>query len=270
MLIDTVLNAKDLSIAAPSLSVVLPVYGNALNLRPLHARLTQVLNACTQHYELIFVDDACPYGSGDVLKALAAADPQMMVITLPRNMGQHCAVIVGLQAARGPWTLIMDADLQDPPEALPLLLAAAIGADQGQPAAADRPVAAVFAGRRGRYESLAKLFTSRVFKMALHLITGAPRDAGMFVLISEALRERLLQMAADRRMAGFPPFVVAMIGCAGLPVRSIPVTRAVRVEGESTYTPALRFRTAARAIRWAIRWKWIHLARNPRLLLKGR
>lgn len=248
------MTALPFSATPMTLSVVLPVYGNALNLRPLHARLTAALAALPAMaptigtaWALIFVDDACPFGSGAVLHELAAADPCVTVISLPQNVGQHRAILAGLRAARGTWTVIMDADLQDPPEAIGALLHAA---ETG-------PVNAVFAGRRGRYESWPKLLTSRLFKAVQSLAAGVPRDAGLFVLIDARLRSRLLAMAAEPLMVGVPPSIVAMIGCAGLPLRSIPITREARTAGESTYTPVLRMRSARRAIGWALRWKWL-------------
>ncbi len=183
-------------------------------------------------WELIFVNDACPAGSHVPLQELARQFPEVAVIEMSRNRGQHIAALVGLAHARGEFTVILDADLQDPPEAIPALLAAF-----------DEATDVVFAGRRGRYESLLKLATSRVFKWTLHFVCGVPRDAGMFVALRWRAVQALLRMPTRR------PWLVAMIGCAGLKARSIPVTRSVRQVGSSAYSPLGRLRTALRALR---------------------
>ncbi len=194
--------------------------------------------------EIIFVDDASPDNSLAVLRDLAERDPRIAVLALKRNSGQHEAILIGLSFAQGRWNIVMDADLQDPPEAIPRLLA------RGQ-----AELDAVFAGRRGPYESRLRLLTSRIFKSLQGLLAGVPADAGCFVAISQVMRERLLQM---RR-----PFasVVAMIGCTGLPTASVPVDRAARLSGESAYQWHGRFLSGARAILWVLYWKSRGLAK---------
>lgn len=214
----------------------MPVYRNADTLVELHDRLRAALR--DERVELIFVNDACPAGSAAVLRKLAA-DPGTVVLTLERNVGQHRAVLVGLARARGAWTVVLDADLQDPPEAVPLLLARAAVGDVG----------AVFAGRRGTYESRLRLLTSRLFKRTLHALCGVPPDAGIFAAVSKRTVERVLAMR------GPAPFVVAMIGCAGLPMTSIPVERAPRPNGSSAYSTRGRARSAWRAFVWVLAWR---------------
>jgi glycosyltransferase involved in cell wall biosynthesis len=174
-----------------------------------------------------------------VLDSLAATRPHVRALHLARNRGQHGAVLVGLALARGRWCVVMDADLQDPPEALPRLLAAR-----------DESVAAVFAGRRGRYESRTRLMTSRVFKTWLAWACGVPKDAGIFVLLRRDLVERMVAM----RTAS--PFIVAMIGCSGLSHRSIPVERVPRMGGASSYRGWDRVASAARALRCVVECRW--------------
>ncbi|HEX7525198.1 MAG TPA: glycosyltransferase, partial [Gaiellaceae bacterium] len=106
------------------MSVVVPVYRNAATLRELHARLGEVLPELDRR-ELIFVNDGCDDGSGAVLRDLAEADRTVVVVELEANRGQHSAVLAGLERSRGEWTIVLDADLQDPPEAIPALIAAA-------------------------------------------------------------------------------------------------------------------------------------------------
>jgi dolichol-phosphate mannosyltransferase len=104
--------------------VVVPVYGCKDCLRALHGRLTEVL-APRGDYELVFVDDRSPDGAWELLEELTRADPRVRAIRLSRNFGQHAAITAGLAAARGRWTVVMDCDLQDPPEEIPRMLAKA-------------------------------------------------------------------------------------------------------------------------------------------------
>ncbi len=219
----------------PEISVIVPVYRNTETLGDLYACLRRVFDARSLGYEMIFVDDACPDGSLHLLQQLARADPRVTVVALERNVGQQRAVLVGLGHARGNQVVVMDADLQDPPEAIPVLLEKL-----------QEGYAAVFAGRRGRYESLPRLLTSRVFKWLLHLLCGVPADAGLFVAMTREMVERL-------RASGEPgPFVVAMIGCTGLPVTSIPVTRAPRPTSRSAYSFWRRCKIGLLAIAWVV------------------
>ena len=209
----------------PLLSVVVPVYRNADTVRALADGVGQTCRAQGIPFEIIFVNDACPEGSLAVLKDIARDTPHVTVLELTRNHGQHLAVLTGLAQARGAWVVIMDADLQDPVEALPPLL------QQGRAGAQ-----AVFAGRRGRYESPLRLLTSRLFKQTMHLLIGLPADAGIFCLLSHDLARQLVTMNDGR------PSLVAMIGCTGRPMVSLPVTRAPRTTGDSAYNTRRRLR----------------------------
>lgn len=204
---------------SPELSVVVPVYRTRAALRDLHGRLTHVLEGMKLRYEIVFVDDACPLGSREVLEQLAAEDERVTALILSRNVGQNHAVWTGLDAARGSRIVILDGDGQDPPEAIPLLLHALLP-----------PLEAVFAGRRGLYESRGRLLMSRVFKTLLSLLTGLPRDAGMFVALSRRMVTGILDFDGSRGS------IVAMIASTGLSVASIPVVRSSRPQGASAYS----------------------------------
>ena len=230
--------------ALPEVSAVIPVYQSSETLAALAARLARVFEAEGLRYEIIFVDDASSDGSFDVLRDLAERDPAIVVLGLEKNVGQHRAVLAGLAHARGEEIAVLDADLQDPPEALPALLRGLRGGH-----------AAVFGGRRGLYESRARLFTSRLFKALLSRISGAPADAGMFLVMTREMAASLL--CRDERY----PFLVSMIGSSGLPVSSMPVARAERAQGGSSYTSWMRLRTGVRAIVSALSWRW--RARRP-------
>jgi len=107
------------------ISVVIPVYNCAGCLRALHARLTATLAALTPDYEIVLVDDRSRDGAWEILGRLARADPHVRVVRLSRNFGQHAAITAGLTRSRGDWTVVMDCDLQEPPEEIARLYAKA-------------------------------------------------------------------------------------------------------------------------------------------------
>ena len=228
-------------------SVVVPVYRTADAVPELGRRVARSLEGAGLSYELLLVDDACPAGSGEAAEALAARDERVAVVSLAQNVGQHAAALAGLERSRGRWAAVLDGDLQDPPEAVPALIAA--GREAGVPV--------VFAGRRGRYESRVRLLTSRLYKRTLSRLAGVPPDAGIFVVVERPVVEELLGMQTRRR-----PSLVAMIGCAGVPMLSVPVERAPRPAGESSYSPLGRLRLGWRAVAWVVAWK---LGRRLRL-----
>jgi glycosyltransferase involved in cell wall biosynthesis len=104
---------------APVLSIVLPVHDEATVLRETIGRLRDVLAPLGRSFEIIVVDDGSTDGSGAACASLAAADPRLLLVTLTRRFGKEAALAAGLQAARGDAVILMDADLQHPPELLP-------------------------------------------------------------------------------------------------------------------------------------------------------
>jgi len=103
-------------VASPELSLIIPVHNEGANIRPLCARVVPVLDRITSLWEIVFVDD----GSGDDtltrIKAESRAEPRVGAVSLSRNFGKEIAVAAGLDHARGEAVVIMDADLQHPPE----------------------------------------------------------------------------------------------------------------------------------------------------------
>lgn len=223
----------------PDLSIVAPVYRNAETLEALVCRICDALEPVEISFDIVFINDASPDHSQEVLLRLAQQHASIEIVTLNKNAGQNRAVLTGLQHARGRFVLIMDADLQDPPEAIPSLLAATltIGCD------------AVFAGREGKYESPMRRLTSYVFKTGLHIACGIPKDAGLFVLMSRNMVQRLLALETRN------PYIVAMIACAGLSITSIPVQRAPRTTGASSYSFWKRLKVGWHAWRWVLAWR---------------
>jgi len=220
------------------ISIIVPVYGNAGTLVELHRRLYLVMERMQCAFEVIFVNDASPDDSLAILERLTRQDRRVCAIALEYNVGHHMAVLVGLAHARGAWCVVMDADLQDPPEAIPHLLSKATDG-----------FCAVFAGRRGRYESAGRLITSRLFKMMLHVLCGVPVDAGIFLAMDSSVRRCLLTMG------GSYPSIVAMVGCTALPMASVPVIRDARPIGRTSYNSSGRIKSALHAIAWVFHWK---------------
>lgn len=100
----------------PDLSIVVPVYGCAGCLDALHARIEATVTRIGATHEIVYVDDGSRDGAEVVLDRLVATKPAVRAVRLSRNFGQHAAITAGLATARGRWTVVMDCDLQDPPE----------------------------------------------------------------------------------------------------------------------------------------------------------
>lgn len=107
-----------MTIRSPDISVVIPVFNEAANLRPLAARLVPALEGAGVTFEAIFVDDGSHDESLDELRALCAAEPRFRALSFSRNFGKEVAIAAGLDHARGRATVIMDSDLQHPPEVI--------------------------------------------------------------------------------------------------------------------------------------------------------
>ena len=213
-------------------SVVVPLFRSAADLVELHARLTAALRAEGDSYELLFVDDACPDGSADLLEGLAAADPRIRVIRLRHNQGQHRAALIGAYHARGEAIVFMDADLQDSPESIPGLIEP-IG----------RGYAAVLARRGPSSAPPASRISSRIFKVMVHALCGIPADVGMFMAIDRRMRDALVAYRARH------VYLEGMVGLSRLPVATAAVPRAGRPRGNSAYTTWKRLRFAASTVR---------------------
>ena len=221
----------------PALTVVLPVYGCADMLTEVHRGLDAVLPG-QGRAEVLFVDDCSPDGADRVLAELAARDSRVRVLRQPHRSGQGRATLRGLESALGATVVVMDADLQDDPAALPRLLARL-----------EPGVHAVFAGRRGDYEPRGRLRTGRAFKRLLHVITGVPSDAGSFVVMDRTMVRRLLALRARR------PHLVGMIACSGLRAVSTPVERRPRANGSSSYGSWRRLWVAGAALASLPAWR---------------
>lgn len=227
-------------------SVVVPVYRNADTLAELHRRVASTLDAGRLSFELILVNDACPEGSARVIDEIAHRDGRVRTLTMPSNRGQHRALLAGIRLSTARWTVLIDADLQDPPEAIPLLIREG---ERGYPV--------VFSERRGNYEPAFRQISGKIYRQVLHIMTGLPRGAGAFLAIRRDVVERLLLLE------GPEPFIVPMVWCTGFPSSSVPVERAFRKSGSSGWSELGRLGAAWSAFSWVL-WNKTRALRTAR------
>jgi len=219
--------------AEPLLSIVVPVYNESGVLDELLRRLQAAVEPIGP-YELVFVDDCSADGSWDRLLGHAAEDRRLRLLRLSRNFGHQVAISAGLDAARGDAVVIMDGDLQDPPEVIPQLVARwREGYDV---------VYAVRDEREG--ESLFKRGTASGFYWLLRRLspTEIPAAAGDFRLLSRRAARALSQMPERAR------FLRGMSAWIGYRQIGVPYTRDPRYAGETKYPTRKMLRFAADAL----------------------
>lgn len=180
------------TLAAPcQLSVVVPVFNEEAVIALFQARLLQVLAACPGGHEIIYVDDGSTDGSPQVLESLRVTCPQVGVARLSRNFGKEHAMTAGLELARGEAVIILDVDLQDPPELIPSMLDAwRAGAD------------VVNMRRTGRDgETVVKKATSHFFYRIINRLSDVsiPSDVGDFRLFSRRAVDALNRLPESNR-----------------------------------------------------------------------
>ncbi|MBX9880559.1 MAG: glycosyltransferase family 2 protein [Sphingomonas sp.] len=220
----------------PALSVVVPCYNEEPNLALLHARVGAAARAAVgEDYEIVLVNDGSRDGSWAVMQRLAAEDAHVVAINLSRNHGHQLALTAGLDLCSGAQILIIDADLQDPPELLAEMRATM--AEQG----AD----VVYAVRRKREgETFFKRLTAAAFYRVLDRVTDTPipLDTGDFRLMSRRALDALLAMPEQAR------FIRGMVAWVGF--RQVPFVydRAERHAGVTNYPLGKMIRLALDAV----------------------
>jgi glycosyltransferase involved in cell wall biosynthesis len=203
------------------LSVVVPVYGCVDCLRALEERIRAALEPAVSSYELVLVDDRSPDGAWAEIRRLAAADPRVRGVRLSRNFGQHAAITAGLSESRGQWTAVMDCDLQEPPEALPELMAKAREGFDIVHTRRQTPSQSWL--RRG----LGQLYF-RVRDALQQTSTG--RDHGTMSVLSRPALEAFLSLGdRDREY-------LALLGWLGFETTIVEVGHAERHAGRSSYS----------------------------------
>ena len=206
--------------SAPSVSVVVPVYNEEANLEALHARLSAVLDGLPGSSEMVLVDDGSRDRSFEILARLAARDPRLSVVRFNRNYGQHAAVFAGLERARGDVVVTLDADLQNPPEEIPKLLAKI---DEGYDV--------VGGWRKRRHDSALRRWPSRVLNAVMSKATGVRlNDYGCML---RAYRRDVIDaiLRCDERST----FIPALANLFASRIAEIEVAHAERAAGSSQY-----------------------------------
>lgn len=215
------MDQPDVGEDAPVLSVVVPVFNEEECIREFHRRTVDALAGLDLTYELIYVDDGSVDSSRSLLSAIADEDRATRVLSLSRNFGHQIAVSAGLHHARGSAAVIIDADLQDPPEVIVQLVATwREGADV---------VSAVRTARVGetRFKVLTAGWFYRLIRRWSQL--DIELDAGDFRLLSRPVIDTVNAMPEQFR------FVRGMTAWAGFDQRAVEYTRDARFAGSTKY-----------------------------------
>lgn len=218
----------------PVFTVIAPIFNEVDSLATLYARVTEVMHQTAEPWELVLVDDGSTDGSTRVIRELAARDACVRPVIFARNFGHQIAVSAGLDFSRGQAVVIIDADLQDPPEAiLDLIEKWREGFEV---------VYAVRAGREG--ESWFKLATASLFYRLIYRITDVdiPLDTGDFRLLDRKVVAVLNQMRERHR------FLRGMSSWVGFSQVGVPYRRAARFAGETKYPLKKMLKFASDAI----------------------
>jgi dolichol-phosphate mannosyltransferase len=206
---------------APELSVVVPLYNEQENLRELHRRLTRSLADLDVDYELILVNDGSRDATGGMLDDLAESDPRITVLHLSRNFGHQPAICAGIDHASGKAVVLMDGDLQDPPEVLGQFLAAWRAGND-----------VVYAVRTRRKEGLLKRFAYALFYRVLRATSDLdiPLDSGDFCLMDRKVVRALKALPERQR------FVRGLRSFVGFRQVGLVYERDARHAGQPKYT----------------------------------
>lgn len=210
-----------------TVSIVIPVYLNSATLRELNERLLATARFPFQP-QIIYVDDASPDDSAEVLAQLETEHPEVCTHHLPVNGGQQNAIRAGLKRCTGDVIVVMDADLQDMPESIAEMYEA-LQASGCQ---------AVFAQRTERYQKGTRMLSSRLFKWLIKKIVGLPRGTGTFLIMRRRMQEQVLAFQTQRF------YLPGLVAKTGLPITTVAVERSRRPHGQSAYNSWMRLDVA--------------------------
>jgi glycosyltransferase involved in cell wall biosynthesis len=209
-------------IPAPVFSVVVPMFNEAPGILLMHARLAAVMDAMGEPWEVVYVNDGSRDTTLPVVEALRDRDTRVALVNLSRNFGKEIATTAGLDHARGAAVIVIDADLQDPPEVIPQLVA---GWREG--------FDMVYARRRGRAgETWLKTHTAALFYRLMRNWgqVELPPDTGDFRLMSRRAVDAILQLREQHR------FMKGLFAWVGFPSKPILYDRAPRAAGETKWS----------------------------------
>jgi len=216
---------------APEVSVVVPVYNELENLEILHESLVYAMDGMGRSYEILIVDDGSTDGSRQLLREMAAQNPNLRAILLRRNYGQTTAMAAGFDHARASVMVTMDGDLQNDPADIPRLLERL---EQGYDI--------VCGWRRDRKDRwLTRLLPSKLANLLISWTTGVPiHDTGCSLKVYRSWVVRSLDLYSDMHR-----FVAALAAGVGARVAEVPVRHHARQFGESKYGLMRTFRVLA-------------------------
>lgn len=213
-----------------TISIVIPLYNEEQLIAELHQRLAAVADTLPEQVEIVFVDDGSYDRTPAKLKALADADARISVLRLSRNFGHQAAISAGMQHATGDAVVLMDGDLQDPPEVLPTFL------QQWR-----EGYHVVYGVRQKRKEPLLmRLMYSTFYKM-LRMVSSIeiPSSAGDFSVIDRTVVNVLVQEMPEQNR-----FLRGLRAYTGFRQLGLPYEREARAAGAPKYTPAKLFKLA--------------------------
>jgi dolichol-phosphate mannosyltransferase len=206
----------------PELSVVIPAFNEQENVAPMYERLVKVLEPEVAGLEILYVDDGSADATWEQISRLAGEDPRVRGIRFARNFGQQAALTAGVDAALGTAVVIIDADLQDPPEVIPEMLAKWREGYE-----------VVYAQRESRVgESWFKMASAALFYRFLRALTSVdvPVDTGDFRLIGPRA------IAAFRALPERNRFIRGLVTWIGFPQKAVTYRRDARHAGETKYS----------------------------------
>lgn len=206
---------------APKVSLVIPVYNEASNLPLLFERLFAVLDRLELTFEVLLVDDGSTDGSGEALRQARADRPEVRVLTLTRNFGQHAAVLAGFEGARGEWIITLDADLQNPPEEIPRLIETL-----------RRGHDLVHTVREGRQDNLFRRLASRLNGWVTRRLSGV--ELHDFGCMLRGYHRSVVEPILGRHE--FRAYIPALASFFARRPTEISVAHAPRAAGESKYS----------------------------------
>jgi dolichol-phosphate mannosyltransferase len=215
------------------IAVVVPVYMGKAVLRKLCGRLVAALETITPNFSIVLVDDRSPDDAWPLIRELGREDRRIRGVQLSRNFGQHYALTAGIDHAHAEWYVVMDCDLQDAPEDIPLLYAKVRdGFD------------AIVGVRRKEGHGFLKRHGSRIFYRAFNMLAGFELDwsVGNFRIFSDRVADGFRRMREQMRL--FP----ASLSFMGFTVGTLELPHHPREDGTSSYTFAKLARLAANAI----------------------
>lgn len=212
------------------LSVVIPVYNNSLSLRELSAGVESAGSEVSQEVEIIYVDDGSSDLSLSILEDIARARPSVTVLALSRNFGQHAAISAGFAHASGDVIVLMDADLQDPPDAIPLLVRKL----------QDTNVDIVFTEKIRERRNRSIFNTSKVFLSVFSRMTASPVPSGIGT--QRAFTRQVL--VAINSFTESKVVYGPLMNYIGFDYAIVPVRHAMRKAGKSSYTFGKRLNLA--------------------------